>query len=126
MTASDSKDSAGHETRTRRDGWTAERQFRFLAALARTRSVTRAAAYAGMSREGAYRLRKRRDGALFDAAWDRAMQGHRLVSFGRRERRSGAPANRANPPKVTKWKKCTTPGFQSMLGQLRDPPVSGP
>ena len=124
MNASESKESAGHETRTRRDGWTAERQLRFLDALARTRSVTRAAACAGMSRESAYRLRKRRDGALFAAAWDGAMKGHRLVNFARRERRGVTPANRANPPKVTKWKKCTPPGFQAMLGQLRDLSVS--
>lgn len=57
----------------RTDGWTAERQLRFLDALARTRSATKAAAFAGMSRESAYRLRDRRDGALFGALWDRAV-----------------------------------------------------
>jgi hypothetical protein len=60
--------------RTRRDGWTAERQLRFLDALARTRSVTKAARAAGMSRESAYRLRARKEGALFTALWDRALQ----------------------------------------------------
>jgi hypothetical protein len=60
--------------RTRRDGWTPERQLRFLDALVRTRSVTRAAAFAGMSRESAYRLRRRSSAALFAAAWDRALQ----------------------------------------------------
>ena len=59
--------------RIRRDGWTAERQIGFLAALADTRSVTRAAASAGMSRESAYRLRARRDCILFAALWDRAL-----------------------------------------------------
>jgi hypothetical protein len=34
-----------------------------------------AAAFAGMSRESAYRLRERRDGALFAALWDRAVGG---------------------------------------------------
>jgi hypothetical protein len=57
----------------RRDGWTAERQLRFLDALASTRSIAKAAAAAGMSRESAYRLRDRRDGALFGAIWDRAL-----------------------------------------------------
>lgn len=56
----------------RADGWTAERQLRFLDALARTCSVSKAAAAAGMSRESAYRPRDRRDGALFAALWDRA------------------------------------------------------
>jgi hypothetical protein len=59
--------------RCRRDGWTAERQLRFLDTLARTRSISKAAAAAGMSRESAYRLRERRDGALFAALWDEAL-----------------------------------------------------
>jgi hypothetical protein len=66
---------------TRRDGWTAERQLRFLAALTRTRSVTRAAASVSLSRESAYRLRARDPHSLFAAAWDRAMEGHNLVNF---------------------------------------------
>jgi hypothetical protein len=57
----------------RRDGWTPKRQLRFLVTLAHTKSITRAAASAGMSRESAYRLRGRRDGALFTLLWDRAL-----------------------------------------------------
>jgi len=100
--------------RSRRDGWTVERQLRFLDALARTRSVTRAAAFAGMSRESAYRLRDRRDGALFAAAWDRALESHKIVNLPPSQRGAGASIFRGNPPKVTKWKKWTTPGFQSV------------
>jgi hypothetical protein len=59
----------------RRDGWTPERQLRFLDALVRTRNVGNAAAAAGMSRESAHRLRERRDGALFAALWDCALGG---------------------------------------------------
>src|SRR5437870_351457 len=58
---------------SRRDGWTPERQIDFLDTLAGTRSVTEGAAAAGMSRESAYRLRVRREGALFAALWDRAL-----------------------------------------------------
>lgn len=58
----------------RHDGWTTERQLRFLDALARTHSVSEAAKLAGMSRESAYRLRERRDGALFAALWDRILE----------------------------------------------------
>ena len=57
----------------RRDGWTPERQLRFLDALASTRNIARAAAAAGMSRESAYRLRYRREGALFGLLWDRIL-----------------------------------------------------
>jgi hypothetical protein len=73
MSTPDSLRSPKPRTRIRRDGWTAERQLRFLDALAATRSITRAAAAAGMSRESAYRLRDRREGALFAAIWDRAL-----------------------------------------------------
>jgi hypothetical protein len=56
--------------RARADGWTAERQARFLVALARTRSVCEAARAVGMARETAYRLRKARGGESFAGAWD--------------------------------------------------------
>jgi hypothetical protein len=58
---------------SRRDGWTPERQLRFLDALVATRSVGRAAAATNMSREGAYRLRNRCEGTLFALLWDRAL-----------------------------------------------------
>jgi len=58
----------------RSDGWTAERQLRFLDALAGSRSVSKAAAAAGMSRESAYRLRERRGAELFAALSDRALE----------------------------------------------------
>lgn len=59
--------------RARRDGWTPERQRRFIAALAQTRSATRAARAVGMTREGAYQLRGRAGAASFAAAWDAAL-----------------------------------------------------
>ncbi len=83
----------GHNTtaKVRRDGWTPERQLRFLDELVSTRSVGRAAACANMSREGAYRLRNRCEGTLFALLWDRALapapsplEGHnRAVMDGR-------------------------------------------
>jgi len=86
----------GFSKRTRRDGWTVERQIGFLAALARTRCVTRAAASVGMSRESAYRLRAREDRALFAALWVRALapdvgaESHnRVLSDGRLARLLG-------------------------------------
>jgi hypothetical protein len=66
-------DARSTHPKTRRDGWTAERQLRFLDALTGTRSISKATAAAGMSRESAYRLRDRREGALFAALWDRAL-----------------------------------------------------
>jgi hypothetical protein len=74
--------------RSRRDGWSAERQLHFLDALVQTRSVTRAAAAAGMSRESAYRLRNRGEG-LFALLWDRALAADITAGEGH----SGALAN---------------------------------
>jgi hypothetical protein len=56
--------------RSRRDGWTPERQRAFIAALAASQCIHRAAAAAGMSRESAYRLRARAGAESFAAAWD--------------------------------------------------------
>jgi hypothetical protein len=55
--------SSSDSPKIRRDGWTRERRFRFLDTLWRTGSVSAAAASAGMSRESAYRLRRRKSGA---------------------------------------------------------------
>jgi hypothetical protein len=64
---------------SRRDGWTASRQLDFLEMLARTRSVSAAARSVGMSRQSAYRLRRRDPGGPFAAAWDRAMGAGRVT-----------------------------------------------
>jgi hypothetical protein len=80
--------------------WTGQRQLAFLDTLAQTRCVTLAAAFAGMSRESAYRLRRRPAGALFAAAWDRVMLGHshldRIRDLPKGNRRSGNPATSSN------------------------------
>lgn len=59
--------------RKRTDGWTPERQVRFLAELAITRSVSAAARKVGMARETAYRLRRRPGAESFAAAWEAAL-----------------------------------------------------
>jgi hypothetical protein len=62
-----------------RDGWTVDRQVKFIVALNATGSVTRAAAAAGMSRESAYRLRERLGHEDLAGTWDLALagKGHR-------------------------------------------------
>jgi len=71
--------STSDSSKIRRDGWTAERQRRFLDTLWRTGSVSAAAASAGMSRESAYRLRRRKGG--FAADWNRALESHRTIKL---------------------------------------------
>ncbi|HEY1124303.1 MAG TPA: LysR family transcriptional regulator [Sphingobium sp.] len=59
--------------RRRVDGWTPCRQREFLAVLAQTRSITRAARAVGLSRTAAYRLRSHPAARDFAAAWDGAL-----------------------------------------------------
>jgi hypothetical protein len=56
--------------RARADGWSEERQGRFIGFLAETGSVAEAARRAGMSRIAAYQLRKRAGAESFAHAWD--------------------------------------------------------
>ncbi|MBL0922946.1 MAG: hypothetical protein IBJ12_00570 [Sphingomonadaceae bacterium] len=58
--------------RPRYDGWTDEKQRRFIEVLADTGSVTQASKAVGMSRESARQLRRAPHGAAFDRAWDAA------------------------------------------------------
>ncbi len=68
----------------RHDGWTHARQADFIGHLAETRRVLAAARFVSMSRESAYRLRRRPGAAGFAAAWDIALgrEGH-TVTHGR-------------------------------------------
>ena len=56
------------------NGWTAERQRSFLAALAESGCISYAAEEAGITARSAYRLRAHRDGANFAIAWDQALR----------------------------------------------------
>jgi hypothetical protein len=62
--------------RARADGWTVERQARFIGFLAETGSVAEAARRVGMSRESAHRLRKRPNAESFVHAWDAVIAHH--------------------------------------------------
>lgn len=61
--------------RARRDGWTPQRQARFIGLLAQTGCVRRAARMVGLSRESAYRLRRHPRAGSFNAAWNTALTG---------------------------------------------------
>lgn len=62
------------ELRVRHDGWTPPRQAEFIGYLAETRCVKQAAGLVGMSRESAYRLRRKPGAEGFVAAWDFIMK----------------------------------------------------
>lgn len=59
----------------RRDGWTAERQRGFIAALGQGLDPEKAAQTQGMTGNGAYQLRKAAGAESFSAAWDAAAEG---------------------------------------------------
>lgn len=65
--------------RPRYDGWTEEKQRRFIEVLADTGLVSVAAKAVGMTRESAYKLRRAAHGAAFARAWDAAR--HHAGSF---------------------------------------------
>ena len=62
------------QSRPRHNGWTAQRQRLFIAALMQTGMVADAARAVGMSRNSAYTLRRHADAASFAAAWDLALE----------------------------------------------------
>ena len=68
------------ELRPRFDGWTADKQIRFIEALAETACVQEACRRVGMSDSSAYKLRNRPCGAGFRRGWDAALDCgvHRL------------------------------------------------
>lgn len=63
--------------RSRKDGWTPARQRIFLAALAATGVVSRAAKAAEMGVTSAYNLRRRKGAESFAAAWDQVERAAR-------------------------------------------------
>ena len=65
----------------RRDGWTAERRAKFLECLCERADVARACARVGLSRQAAYRLRRR--DAVFALAWHVALQVAHEAKIGR-------------------------------------------
>ena len=60
-------------TRSRRDGWTPERQSGFIEALAECGCVREACERIGMGVSAAYALRRRADAQAFRLAWDAAL-----------------------------------------------------
>lgn len=94
--------------------WTPTRQRIFLATLAETGSIARAARAAGMSRSSAHRLRARLAGTPFDRAWHRALALHvgRLADpFAPDPLAAPAhPAPAAVPPRPAPAAAATSPG----------------
>jgi hypothetical protein len=90
--------------RTRRDGWTVERQADFLGLLAETGSVIGACEAVGMSRKSVYRLRALPGAESFAVAWDAVL---------------GEPLRKVTPP-ARNFLKCDRPvGLVMFRGRYR-------
>ena len=86
--------------RARHDGWSPERQRRFVLALALTGTASRAAAMVGMTVQSAARLRRRADAAAFDRACRLAAEvGRRRRALAALERARRRLRRQAGPPK---------------------------
>lgn len=83
--------------RVRRDGWTEERQVRFIGHLAETGCVAEAAARVGMSRMAAYRLRRCDGAASLAHAWDAVVAQHRRTPFAGSDR----PKRKVTPAELS-------------------------
>ena len=79
--------------RTRRDGWTVEKQIAFIEALAENGIVEDACRRVGMSHTSANALRRRSDGAHFRRAWEIAVDYacYRIEEDAHRRARHGVP-----------------------------------
>jgi len=77
--------------RPRHDGWTVEKQYAFIEALAETGIVEEACRRVGMSRTSADNLRRRSCGVHFRRAWQAAVDyaSHRLEESAHRRAREG-------------------------------------
>jgi hypothetical protein len=95
--------------RTRADGWTARKQAEFIGMLAETGSVRAAAAFVGMARETAYRLRTKPGAEEFARAWDMA-----LAIAGVRRPRTPRPRKVTHAPT---WRMLMDGQWQPVLRQ---------
>jgi hypothetical protein len=101
------------QLKARHDGWTAERQRRFIDELAATRSLTRACQAVGMTRTAAYKLRDRPDALHFRLAWCAALeadigQDRRRAKVGKVEEMEGVPNSLNHAPTSSTWETLQT------------------
>jgi hypothetical protein len=116
---------SGVKLRQRHDGWTEERQRRFLQALAMTGCVRDACRVAGMSNVAGYRLRK--VSPEFREAWDRALDhakvGLKAVAYARAVEGVEEPIIQGG--KVVATKRKYSDSLLRMLMQASDPEAFG-
>lgn len=100
------------QLKARHDGWSAERQFRFIEELAATRSISKACRAVGMSRDSAYKLRDRPEAAEFRLAWSRALE----PDFA-----AGRPRS---PRALQRLERLERRGKADKAHETHDPPIS--
>jgi hypothetical protein len=84
--------------RSRRDGWTPERQRAFIALLAQGTPSNHAARMMGLSKQTAHALRRRPGAESFSAAWDAAIAADRRTRAAERTKRFAAALHGVDEP----------------------------
>jgi hypothetical protein len=84
--------------RSRRDGWTPQRQRAFIALLAEGMPSNHAAVTVGLSKQTAHALRRRPGAESFSAAWDAAIAAARKARVAERARRFEAALHGVDEP----------------------------
>lgn len=100
------------QLKSRHDGWTPERQRRFIEELAATRSISKACRAVGMSRDSAYSLRDRPEADQFRLAWKRALEPDQ------------AAERRRSPRAVQRLKRLERRRKTDKVNEMHGPPVS--
>jgi hypothetical protein len=110
--------------RVRRNGWTAERQQRFLFALSRCGSVARAARSVGMTARSAYHLLHAPGADSFAEAWDQAIEegGERVRADALQRAIGGAfvPVFRRGKLVRVEHRRCDRLAIALLSGRHRD------
>ena len=111
------------QLKARHDGWTPERQRRFIEELAATRSISKACRAVGMSRDSAYSLRDRPEAAPFRLAWKQALEPDFAAGRGR-SRRAVHRLERLGGRKADKVKEMEDPPGSPARGLSASSPSS--
>lgn len=100
------------QLKARHDGWSPERQIRFIEELAAIRSITKACRAVGMSRDSAYKLRDRPEAAQFRLAWRQALEPDQ------------AAERRRSPRELQRLKRLERRRKADKVNEMHGPPIS--
>ncbi len=105
--------------RARHDGWTPDRQFRFVLAIARGAGPGEAARSVGLSRQTAHALRRKPGAGSFAAAWDAAADFADQAAAGRAQPAGASGLERIMVPRYYRGRLIGFVAREDHRGALR-------